>query len=182
METILLLKNDWQGPPHGLAYVLGILFDFSASVSNLSDFQPAFPQPSPRQRKLSTKAALQQVPGRLRRGTRSEIPTFHCFTGLTQDFAGLMLHILWSDISLVDHEAIRSIRAPRSRHSWASGRRHCAAVRCQGLRSLAMKPSKQISSKFIKHQHKLSVADMEYLRCDVSQFSCCIILREMLQF
>ena len=104
------------------------------------------------------------------------------FTGLTQDFAGLLLHILWSDISLVDHEAIRSIRAPRSRHSWASGRRHCAAVRCQGLRSLAMKPSKQISSNFIKHQHKLSVADMEYLRCDVSQFSCCIILREMLQF
>ena len=61
------------------------------------------------------------------------------FPGLIQDFAGLMLHILWSDINLVDHETIRSIRAPRSRHSWASGRCHCAAVRCQGLRTLAMK-------------------------------------------
>ena len=43
------------------------------------------------------------------------------FPGLIQDFAGLMLHILWSDINLVDHETIRSIRAPRSRHSWPAG-------------------------------------------------------------
>ena len=36
--------------------------------------------------------------------------------------------------------------APRSRHSWASRRCHCAAVRCQGLRFLAMKRAKQTSS------------------------------------
>ena len=56
------------------------------------EFQSASPQPSPRQRKLSTKAAVQQVPGRLRRAEGPKVPKRRCFRqglGLPRTHPGL---------------------------------------------------------------------------------------------
>ena len=121
------------------------LFDVSANVSNLLNFNLPllshlrgnvnFPR-----RQRCNKCPEGSGGQKVRRSLNVVVlGKAWVFPGLIQDFAGLMLHILWSDINLADHETIRSIRAPRSRHSWASGRCHCAAVRCQGLRTLAMK-------------------------------------------
>ena len=115
----LVMPATWEHTRalgHSIWMSLFDVSDYKCQCLKSLEFQSASAQPSPRQRKLSTKAAVQQVPGRLRRfdGRRSKVPKRRCFRrgllglGRIEDFAGFMLHLLWRDIDLVDHDPIRT--------------------------------------------------------------------------